>query len=245
MVLRRNLLLGTVSAALSLGIPTGFTLRLHRSPRREPNLTSEHLQKLAVLGLRRPRVLFVGNSMVLKHQVPRLVANIAAKEGIEIGFASAAAYGARLVETYRIPELKRLLRPEDWDSVVLQDFTKTPLRGLDRLGSAYAIDQLAQGFEPGRIVLYPPVPAIDQSSVYEDAGPFTRTPLNPGEFGELTMLHYSNIAKNNGYRVSPVPVQWLVSSTPEFYSIDGHHPNEAGAQFIACILWQTIREALR
>ena len=135
---RRRLLLGGAAIAAGGLAVGGFALRLHKTPRREPYLTEAHLAALANADLPRPRVLFIGNSMVLGNDLPGLVAERAAEDGVELSVATAAAGGARLVETVRLPGLGPLLARE-WDAVVAQDFTKTPLRAPDRWGSRRAM----------------------------------------------------------------------------------------------------------
>lgn len=243
---RRDLLFGLTGGAAFLAMAgTGaLTLRLHRSPERLPFLSDAHLQSLLAAEIPAPRVLFVGNSMVLNHDLPKLVAGLAAKDGVELNVATAAASGARLIETIRIDLFRELLVQVPWDVAVLQDFTKTPLRAPDRWGSAFAVRRAAGLLGETPIVLYPPFPASAGQSVYASAGRFSTTPRDPADYARRTMVHYSGMADAHGLKVAPVPERWLEAAGPGFYASDGHHPSKAGSEFVASVLWPVIKAFL-
>lgn len=122
---RRAFLLSSAAAVAGAGGLGAFSFRLHRPPRRTPYLTDTHLAELAEFQAPAPRILFIGNSMVLRHDVPARVAKLTGAST-----AMAAANGARLIETVRIERLQPVLTAVDWSVIVLQDFTKTPFRGV-------------------------------------------------------------------------------------------------------------------
>lgn len=235
---------GTAGAAVATG--GAAALRLHSTPRTYPFLSDDHLAALASSTGDGLRVLFIGNSMTLGHDVPGLVAEAAARDGITLNVATAAANGARLVETIRLPALEALLRPNTWDAIVLQDYTRTPLRFFDRWGSAYAIGRVVARTAPTPIVLFPPWPAAEDNAVYDDAGLFAVAPDNPADFADRTMDFYDHIAAHHGSCVAQVPRAWLeaVQSGQEPYSPNGHHSNSAGAALVAGVLWDCLRRAL-
>lgn len=237
-------MLGASAGAVALAGVGGAALRLHRSPQRRSQLSDEHLRTLGAVEGERPRVLFVGNSMILRNDLPGLVARRAAEDGAPIAAATAAANGARLIETLRIGAFRGALGGGKWDVVVLQDFTKTPLRWVDRLGSALAIDAMARLAAPATIVLYPPFPAAEGSSVYRSSGFLSATPEDSADYAQRTEAHYAAIANRHGFRVAPIPARWIASDNPSRYVPDGLHPSEAGSAFIADILWSEIRAAL-
>ncbi len=181
---------------------------------------------------------------MLNHDLPETVAGLAASDGIKLGVATAAASGARLIETIRIDRFRDLLVQVPWDVVVLQDFTKTPLRAPDRWGSFLAIRRMARLLGETPIVLYPPFPASAGNPVYASAGRFFTTPKDPADYGRRTMAHYAGIADAHGLHVAPVPERWLETAGPQFYASDGHHPSRAGSAFVASVLWLVIKTAL-
>jgi hypothetical protein len=232
---RRQILLTGMAlsgAAAALG---AVTFRLHATPQRHPFLVPEHLASLADNDLPHPRVLFVGNSMLLRHDVPGLVAGQS-----RFHTAMAAADGARLVETARLDGFREAVANGGWDAVVLQDFTKTPLRAIDRFASAQAMRWIARQSAPAKVLLYPPWPAADGNSVYRDAGRLTTTPQDPHDFARRTMAHYSSVAEDNGFQLVPVPLAWLDAKDPALYDDDGHHASVLGAQFVARLIAEAL-----
>lgn len=156
---RRTLLAGMagLGAAAGVGGLAGFTFRWHATPGRYPALTDAHLQGLADLAPSPTRVLFVGNSMVLHHDVPALVAARAQAAGHPVQTAMAAGRGARLIETWKIEAFRAALRL-GWDILVLQDYSGTPLRAPDRWGSAWAMRAMAEEAGAKGVLLYPTWP---------------------------------------------------------------------------------------
>lgn len=235
-------LIGATGAAVASST-AAFTLRLHSKPRRTPFLTTDHLEGVNLEDIPEPRVLFIGNSMILRYDVAAITAKFAAEDGISLSVATAAADGARLIETIRIPELERLLEDGAWSAVVLQDFTKTPLRRTDRWGSRYAMSWFRAQLPRTPIVLYPPWPAMADNKVYEDAGFLTYTPRDPADFRKRTMGFYGGVATDFGFHLSEVPAAWAKATAEgqDLYAPDGHHANELGAKLSAKVLWSVLK----
>lgn len=217
-------------------------LRLHRAPRREPYLTDAHLARVAQGNLARPRVLVMGNSMVLRNDLPFAVGIAAARDGVSLSVAAAAGEGARLIETIRIPALAAALGV-GWDAVVVQDFTKTPLRVIDRWASAWAVSRIAQLAAPSPLLLFPPWPAAPGNAVYRDPGFLTARPDNPEDYAARTMDFYGSL----GHPAAPVPRAWLdaVAEGRQVYAEDGHHPSAEGTSLVADTLWGELRKMIR
>ena len=243
---RRAFLLSAAALTGATALGGVATLRLHLSPRTDPFLTPEHLAQIAATDLPRPRVLFVGNSMVLRHDVPARLAGIARAEGHQIAVATAAANGARLIETLRIAELRLVLKPDYWDAVILQDFTETPLRAPDRWGSAIAMTRIARQVAPAPILLYPPWPGDHGHPIYKNAGRLKAQPENPSDYAARTMAHYTRVSRKNGFDIAPVPQRWLeaVAEGEGLYDKDRHHANAHGAALVARILWESLKPLL-
>ncbi|SDN62220.1 hypothetical protein SAMN05216196_1011097 [Lutimaribacter pacificus] len=238
---RRMLLLAGMGLAATGAAGAGAVLRLHSTPRRTPLLTGAHMSELLARELSRPRVLFIGNSMLLRHDVPTRVAGLAKADGVPIGVATLAATGARLVETMRIAGIGAVLR-RGWDTVVVHDFTGTPLRAVDRWGSALAIGRIARLAAPAPLLLCPPFPAATGHPVYERAGLLARVPDGPRDFADRTMAHYGGL----GHPVTDLPHRWLdaVGAGQGLYARDGHHASVAGADFMAERIWDALRGML-
>ncbi len=245
MRMSRRYVLSGLACALAVGSAgaAAATLRWHASPRRAPYLTDAHLRGLALPAGDGPRVLFIGNSMLLRHDVPGRVAAAAAREGITLRPALAAAQGARLIETLRIDALEDVMRPGLWEALVLQDFTKTPLRAVDRWGSACAIKAMARRVAPTPVLLAPPWPARAGANVYAGAGFLTDEPASPEEYATRTMAHYSAVARDISATVAPLPPRWLTADQ-DLYDPDGHHANPDGASLMAEVIWTTLRDII-
>ncbi|MEL7104670.1 MAG: SGNH/GDSL hydrolase family protein [Pseudomonadota bacterium] len=241
MISRRGVLAGAGLVALGAVGASVPVLRLHATPRRLPHLTQAHLAALLAQDIASPRVLFVGNSMVVRNDLPARVAARAARDGVALLVASASANGAHLVESLRIAALRRVLA-KGWDAIVVQDFTATPLRARTRWGSRLAIDAIAQLAAPAPLLMYPPFPGAPGHRVYEDAAASSRGPRDPDAYAARTMAHYAA----TGQRVAPVPLRWLEARPdwPTLYDADGHHPSAAGSDLIADVLWADLKEML-
>lgn len=197
--------------------------------------------------MRDRRILFIGNSITLRHDVPARVAERAAAEGVRVEVAMAAADGARLNETAQIERLTEMLQRTRWDVLVLQDHTTTPFRSADRERSERTIETLAGLAGPGRILLYPPWPRAPGHSFYSlQQESFDTPPRDPQEFVRQTMDFYGKVAVDNGYRVAPVPERWMqaLKNARPVYDADNYHASAQGADLAAGALWESLREML-
>lgn len=234
------------AATVSAGAATVGTFRWHSTPRRTPYLTAEHLKSLNATEFPKPSVLFIGNSMVLRHDVPARTVTAASADGIALSVATAAANSARLIETIRHPNLAPLLQPNRWSAIVLQDFTRTPLRAPDRWGSLYAMNWVARRATDTPTVLYPPWPALARHRVYRDAGFLASIPSDPADYTARTLKFYKDAAASSGFQLSDVPTAWAnaIAAGERLHDSDGFHANEKGATLAAQVLWKTIKGIL-
>ncbi len=245
---RRKVLAGMLGGLMLAG-----GARAGEVPRREPYLTDAWLERLADrygpdLPPERPRrVLFVGNSITLNHDVPARVRALAQAAGIRIETAMAAASGARLRDTARIGLLEPVLREGHWDVLVLQDYTTTPFRGADRAASEETMVRLAEVARPKRVVLYPPWPRAARHGFYaRPAEGFDVRPQDPAEFAGATMEFYGRVAAAHGFDVAPVPQAWMaaVAEGRALYDSDDYHASEEGAELAAQVLWEQLQAVL-
>lgn len=243
---RRRVITGAAiaCAAVPLAGTAVATFRLHAAPRRAPLLSDTHLGQLRdPPSGRGPRVLFVGNSMTLRHDLPSLVLDLAAQENMPVQGAVAAARGSRLVETWQIDAFRRALET-GWDILVLQDFSTTCLRAPDRWGSAYAMRKMAQTAGARSVVLFPTWAFPPQHDVYRNgAGVLSRVPENPQAFARCITAHYDGIAQAHGWVRAAVTEAMQPDATP-WLEEDLHHPNPAGSLRIAQALWHSLRPVL-
>lgn len=242
---RRTLLAGLagIGSAAGIGGLAGCTFRWHAQPPRYPALTNAHLQGLADLEPAPTRVLFVGNSMVLHHDLPELVAARAADAGHPVQAAMAAGQGARLIETLAVDSFREALRL-GWDVLVLQDYSGTPLRAPDRWGSAYAMRAMAKEARARGVLLYPTWAFPPKHGVYHGkAGFLARTPENPADFAEMIIAYYEGLAEAEGWVRAPVTEALLPDATP-WLADDIHHLNAHGAELVAGVIWESLKGML-
>lgn len=217
-----------------------FTFRWHSFPQRKPLLTNAHLQGLINIPLSTPRVLFIGNSMVLNHDLPARVANRAAREGVGLQVVTAAARGARLIETQRIGALGPVL-DLGWDALILQDFSTVSLRAPDRWGSVYAMRTLARRAKASAVLLYPTWAPPASHRIYHGGGPLGGvTPQDPADFAARITAHYDGIAEVEGWRRAPV-TEAMAPDPTDWLNPDLHHLNAVGADHVAGVLWDSLR----
>lgn len=243
---RRKVFLGLAVGAATLPLmgAAAATFRWHSQPRRVPYLTDAHLLELrnrpAGAG---PRVLFVGNSMTLRHDLPGAVAALAAADGVALQVAVAAARGSRLIETWQVDPFRAVL-DLGWDVLVLQDFSATCLRATDRWGSAYAMRMMAQAARAGGVLLYPTWAFPPRHRIYrEGAGVLTHRPAGPEAFAQCITAHYAGIAEAQGWTRAPV-TEALQPDATRWLEADLHHPNPQGTARIAAVLWQSLQALL-
>jgi hypothetical protein len=181
--------------------------------------------------------------MTLHNDLPRAVAARAATAGDPLQVATAAARGARLVETWRIEAFRAVLEV-GWDVLVLQDFSTTCLRAPDRWGSVRAMRAMVQAARPQAVLLYPTWAFPSGHSVYQrGAGLLSRPPEDPAAFARCITAHYAGIAQAEGWVRAPVTEAMQPDATP-WLKADLHHPNPAGTDRIVGVLWQSLRPLL-
>lgn len=244
---RALMFLATGTAVVVPAAGVVATFRLHRPVHRVLYLTDAHLTGLSMPGAGQgPRVLFVGNSMLLRHDVPGRVAALAAGQGRVIRPALAAAQGVRLVEVMRVAAFRDLLRSGLWDAAVLQGFTKTPLRAVDRWASSWAMGAIAKRLPGVPLLLAPPWPGAPENSVYHAADWLTAVPVDAADYARRTMLHYEVTAAEIGAQVAPVPATWAAAQAEGIpvFDADGHHASPAGADVLASVLWEHLQNML-
>lgn len=240
--MKRRLILAGLAGAGLTGLADA-TFRWHATPRLRPALTRAHLQALAAAPPAAPRVLFLGNSMTLRHGLVERIARRAKVAGIGAGFATAAANGARLIETQQVDALELVLA-RGWDVLVMQDLSTVSLRAPDRWGSAHAMRVMARKAHAGAVLLYPTWAFPPGHWVYEKGGGFlSAVPEGPDSFARSITSHYGDIAARQGWVRAPV-TEAMAEDPTHWLEQDLHHPNVAGTERIAGVLWQSLAPLL-
>lgn len=240
---KKRTLIGIGALLCVLGVlaaGSALTLRWHVRPNSTEKLTATHLNSLYdVPEGAGPRVLFVGNSMTLRNDLPDRVRRLAADAGVTLQVGVAAARGARLIETWQIGEFREVLA-EGWDILVLQDFSTTCLRVTDRWGSAVAMQDMAE-VSQADMLLYPTWAFPPGHWVYsQGGGVLSQIPENPNDFAQCIHAHYGGIAEEMGWLRAQVTEAFRPDATP-WLEPDLHHPNAQGSDLIASEIWKSLQ----
>jgi hypothetical protein len=176
------------------------------------------------------RVLFVGNSFTLGHDLPRLVAERAAANDppLRLEVHAVAEDGMTLEQHWRQGGAARRLNAERWDLVVLQEQSSRPL-SEPVLMELYARRFTELARERGaKVILFETWARRDE--------PETSPPRAAA---------YRRVAEAVGAAVAPVGTAWsrarLRQPDVELHADDGIHANPAGARLAASVILETIR----
>jgi prepilin-type N-terminal cleavage/methylation domain-containing protein len=175
------------------------------------------------------RVLFIGNSYTLANDLPNLIATLARAAGDAPAFTydSQLVGGATLQQHWNDGIALGKIRQGNWDFVVLQEQSQTPLFNED------AFDQYATLFDAeikkqGAITLF--FMTWARQSLPQTQAGLTRA--------------YTNIAQKLHGEVAPVGSAWRNSLTSKptlvLHDSDGSHPNPAGSYLAACVFYGHI-----
>ncbi len=192
------------------------------------------------------RVLFLGNSFLLEHDVPALVAARAAAEGREIAPHLLARGGARLALHWARAEVRETLA-WGWEAVVLQDHSTEALHEGRRAQSAAAIRALARAAAPAAVVLAVPWARAPGHPLYRrPAAPGYAAPRSPAEMTRAAMAHFAPLAEETGAALAPIAPAFL-SAMAEGRSVhraDRYHASAEGARLAAAVIWRALSPRL-
>jgi hypothetical protein len=176
----------------------------------------------------RLRVLFVGNSYTYTHDLPQVVASVAATRGVEI-VAGMLAEPNFAIEDHLAQDRYADLLDQGWDWVVLQQGPSSlpESRANLRLYSGRAADMArARGI---RVALMSAWPALDNATTWANAE-----------------LSYRLAAEANGVCVLPVASAWRLARAQqpaiELYQRDRLHPEREGTLLAAFVIAQGLSE---
>jgi hypothetical protein len=175
------------------------------------------------------RVLFVGNSFTFGHDLPGIVARLAAAADppLHLEVHTVARDGMTLEGHWGEGQVARRLIEEEWDFVVLQEQGSRPLMEPMRMES-YARRFSAMARQRGaEVILFETWARRDQ--------PETAVPRAAA---------YRRVAQAVGATVAPVGTAWrrALGRRPDvpLHADDGVHANPAGARLAASVILETI-----
>ena len=196
--------------------------------------------KLARSGRAGVRVLFVGNSLTFRNDLPGLVHQLGGTR-TPIYAGSFTAPGWQLSQFAGDDGLDRLLREVHWDVVVLQEQSQVPsfpendrAREFDPPGRELADEIRASGAEPLLFVTWAHRTG-DRRNVPGDTY---------AAMQERVVDGYEEAARASASAVAPVGVAWeeVLQRRPqlELWAADGTHPSRAGSYLAACVFYSLL-----
>lgn len=192
------------------------------------------------------KVLFVGNSLTLRNDLPGMVKQIAATKGIPVETSTSARGSARLAHHFRDTGLLQRLDETPWDFVVLQEHTQLPALNesdvaRDSLPFAAELAARARKVSAGtRVVFY-------MGMAHREGDQFHKKTLPAvGSYTGMqarTNATYRRMAKTSNAMLAPVGEVWarMRADHPgiELY-VDERHPSVAGTYLAACVFFTTL-----
>jgi hypothetical protein len=187
-------------------------------------------------------VLFIGNSYMLMHDVPDLVAALGEQAGIELHTELLAMGGKDFDYHLSSSRTADALAEGDWDVVVLQSHSLDPIRdpeGFLEAGEALAAMVRQAGAEP---ILFETWPRKAGSDYYM----FGRGGGNPDAMHRLVHAGYHELAERTGADVIDVAAAWraLHRVAPDLdpYTRDANHPGRLGSYLTANVVFAALTD---
>lgn len=192
------------------------------------------------------RILWIGNSFTFYNDVPKMVEDMGALNGVAISTTCVLKGGEKFSGHLQNPELYRQLVKGGWDYVVLQEFSSTPAYSTRYVAEhilpyAAAIDSLAKKFSPEVTTVYYMTWGHKYGNTRQTDYPLDDTYES---MQERIFTTYTDMAYENGGALAPVGVAWrnVRAGHPEIelYIEDNFHPSLAGSYLAASTLFATM-----
>ena len=192
------------------------------------------------------KVLFVGNSLTLRNDLPGMLKEIAATKGIQVQTSTSAKGSARLEHHSGDTGLLQLMDETAWDFVVLQEHTQLPAMAkndVDRDSLPFAAELATRARQVSaetRVVFY-------MGMAHREGDQFNKKTLPavgsyPGMQNRPNAT-YRRMAKDSNAMLAPVGEVWarMRAAHPgiELY-VDERHPSVAGTYLAACVFFTTL-----
>ncbi len=165
-----------------------------------------------------PSVLFVGNSLTERHDLPGRVRTLAAETGLRVHVAAVTRDGASLADHWDAGQVQRTIASRRWSFVVLQQGPSTlPASRAELVRSArqYAQAIRAVGGQPALLMVWP----------------------LPGQTTQAVAASYRAAAEATGATLIPAGEEWARARGRDrrlvLTEADGFHPSEAGTEIAA------------
>lgn len=192
------------------------------------------------------RMLWIGNSYTFFNDLPSVVRDIAATQGMKLSMTTVLKGGEHLSGHLRNQRLHELLKRGGWDYVVVQEFSAGPAadtRTVERTVYPYArtIDSLAMEYSPQAKVIFYMTWGHKYGNVYKNDYVLDD---DYQTMQERLKTSYLEMAHDNNAWCAPVGMAWQTvrNEHPEYvlYAQDCFHPSLVGSYLAANVIFATI-----
>lgn len=193
------------------------------------------------------RVLWIGNSFTYFNDLPGMVREIAASQGIGLSCTRFLKGGERFSGHLKNPELIQALKSGGWDYVILQEQSTIPAMPTtevirDVYPAARVLDSLAHvGSPDAKVVFY-----MTWGHKFGNRKPVAKyPPANDYEnMQERLKTSYLEMAYDNSAWCAPAGMAWrqVRRERPdcELYRSDNYHPAVPGSYLAANVIFATL-----
>lgn len=188
----------------------------------------------------RLEVLFIGNSYMLMHDLPSIVAELGDAGGVELDGELLAKGGKDFEFHLANRATHERLAAREWDYVILQSHSLDPVRNRDGfLAAGEKLIELVReaGAEP---LLFETWARDEQNKIYR----FGRAGYGPDEMQEMVHDAYAELSRRSGAQVIDVGAAWLATRSQDpdidLYARDLAHPNKTGSYLTATVIFTAL-----
>lgn len=187
---------------------------------------------------RPPRVLFIGNSFTIGHNVPALVGSLAQDAGLNWQMMMIAQPGMTLTRHIYETRLFEFLQALQPDALVVQDHSTEPLTIEGRQRSAYALSQIKR-VSPVPMIMFATWPRRQSHPFYSK---WAHVNMTPRQMMAIVESHYQFEASRLGATVAPVGRAWMDATDGglHLFADDGYHASPSGALLASLVVARAL-----
>lgn len=175
-------------------------------------------------------ILFIGNSFTQRNNLPGLLADLAATQGVSVWHDLLSVGGASLRTHWNAGDAAKAIEAGNYDYVVLQEQSTLPVKNAQRMAENVRLFDEAIKRAGSKTVLY-----------------ITWARQHSPEHQEVIADAYVGIGKELGAIVVPVGLAWqkflAKHTSPVLHDRDQSHPTLAGSYLAACVFFVVLFKA--
>jgi len=186
-------------------------------------------------------VLFVGNSLIYRNDLPTEFKKLAAESSlhIDVDVTSITPGGAFLYDHWKRGDVLTTLREQHPNFLVLQGQSTEPLSAPKQFGYYGTLFKKEADRVQAKTILF-------STWARPNGDPYYKEPTSggsPAEMQKRLNTAYASLAQNFGATLAPVGVAWERAQrvAPQIQLLDGtQHPSPAGTYLAAALLFRTM-----